>query len=96
MTKRCKDCVARVFGACRGEFCQAERVGLHELAEREAQQRGHELGPFEKVKNYPIWKARCERCGREIAYTLDPGPDEQSIYGHALDGTCSKVEIQES
>jgi hypothetical protein len=64
------------------------------LAEREAEQRGHTLGSFQKVEGYPLWKTRCQRCGREIAYTLDPGPGESAIYGEALDVECSKVEVE--
>jgi hypothetical protein len=90
MTKSCKDCVVRIFGACRGEYCQPERIGLSEQAEREAAARGHVLGSFKKMRHYPIWQARCKQCGRIVAYTLDPAPGEPAIYGEALTVTCPK------
>jgi hypothetical protein len=90
MTKRCKDCVARVFGACRGDFCEPERIAICELAERKAEERGHVLGPFEKSKKYPIWQAHCERCGRPVSYTLDPGAGEPAIYGEAIETDCEE------
>ncbi len=95
MTKRCKDCVARIFGVCRGDFCAPERVGLCEQAERQAQAHGHVLAPFEKEEELPIWYARCIHCGRTVAYTLDPGPGESAVYGDALEVDCEVASVEE-
>ena len=86
MGRICKDidCIIEVFGRCRGEYCTGERRGLIEQAQRRAQELGHTLTAFEKVKNCAIWRARCERCGLEAEITLSARPGEPSVYGEAL------------
>jgi hypothetical protein len=90
----CKDCVAAVLGVCRGDYCEPERVGLIEQAERLAEQGGHTLTSFEKERRHPIWHAHCEHCGREIVYTLDPEPGSPTIYGDLLDTDCTHAPEQ--
>jgi hypothetical protein len=94
---RCKDCVVGLLGACGTDYCGPERTALIEEAQRSAEQRGHTLAEFVKVKDYPIWQARCVRCGRLAAINLDPSPDEADIYGEALTVVCPerKIEIGE-
>ncbi len=84
----CEDCVARVLGACRGDFCDMERVGLTEQTQRAAESGGHTLSSFKKTAGRPVWTASCTRCGRDIAYTLDPEPGAPAIYGSMLDAAC--------
>ncbi|MGD1993915.1 MAG: hypothetical protein PVI59_12040 [Anaerolineae bacterium] len=91
MAKSCKECVVKIFGACRGDYCGAERRGLEERAQREVARRGHAVKTFEKVNRYPVWKARCERCGREVVYTLDREPGEPPFSGEALDADCPGI-----
>ena len=95
MAKECKDCVVKIFGACRGEFCLPERRGLEEQAQREALARGHTVSTFEKVAGQPVWRGRCERCGMTVAYVLDPEPGESPVSGEALDRSCPEVEPQD-
>lgn len=94
MGRSCKDldCVIEIFGHCRGEYCYPERQGLIERAQREARRLGHSLSPFEKVRNYAVWRAECERCGLEAAITLSAEAGEPEIYGDALGEACSSVE----
>ena len=86
--KRCKNCVVGVFGACGHDYCYGERAGLIEEAEYLATRGGHALGPFDKVRDHPIWRARCLRCGRSAAIALDPAPGELQVYGDATTTLC--------
>ena len=63
-----------------------------EQAQHSAEQRGHALSEFVKVKGYPIWEARCVRCGRLAAVCLDPEPNEHDVYGDALSIDCSAID----
>jgi hypothetical protein len=92
MAKQCKDCVVKVFGVCRGEYCQAERRGLEERAQRELKKRGHVMESFEKVKRNPIWKAQCEQCGLEVAYILDRESGEPVFSGEAFETVCTGID----
>ncbi len=85
----CKDCVARVFGVCQGDFCDMERVGLVEEVERQAEALGHLLGPYVKEKQRPIWHVQCQTCSLEATYTLDPEPGTPAISGTLLETPCS-------
>jgi hypothetical protein len=85
----CKDCVAKVLGACRGDYCESERVGLTEQAQRAAKQGGHTLSAFVKEKKSPVWHAHCLHCGREVTYTLDPEPGSPAICGDLIDTDCT-------
>ncbi len=89
---RCRDCVVGVFGACGGDYCAAERAGLIEQAQVAAEQRGHVLGEFVKVKGKPTWEARCRRCGRIAAICLDPEGPGQDLSGPALVDPCPAEE----
>ena len=92
MTKRCKGCTVGMFGACSLDYCYGERQGLIEEAQRFAQERGHVLSEFVKVKGYPVWQAQCARCGASAAIRLDPEPNEPEVYGHALSADCPSSE----
>ncbi len=85
----CKDCVAKLFGACHEEYCEMEQVGLREEAQRRAVARGHALLPFSRVDQRPLWHAQCERCGLEVFFTLDPDPNQLAIFGALLDADCT-------
>ena len=93
MAKLCRDCVVKIFGACRGEYCRPERRGLEEHAQREVGKLGHLVTSFEKVKRLAVWKAQCERCGMEVNYTLDREPGEHPFSGSALATACPGVGI---
>lgn len=84
----CRDCVARLLGVCRGDFCYTERVTLVERARRRAAQFGHELGPFTKVARRPTWEARCERCAECAVITIDPEPGQPAMSGKVLRTPC--------
>ncbi|NIV30725.1 MAG: hypothetical protein GWN58_14865 [Anaerolineae bacterium] len=86
--KRCKNCVVGLFGACGIDYCRSEREGLIEQAQRSAEGRGHSLAEFVKVPDYPIWQARCVRCGQLAAINLDPAPNEPDVYGEAASVRC--------
>lgn len=86
--ERCKGCVAELLGACREDFCRAEREALIEEAERRARQHGHALGEFVKSKGCPVWRALCIHCGKPVLINLDPVPGEADIYGEALFANC--------
>jgi len=90
MMGQCKDCVVGLFGACRPDYCYGERQGLIEEAEYLATRGGHALGPFDKVKGHPIWRARCVQCGRSAAIALDPAQDEPQVYGDATTTRCPR------
>ncbi|MBN1248251.1 MAG: hypothetical protein JXC32_11375 [Anaerolineae bacterium] len=92
----CKDCVAKLLGACHGDFCRAERVGLEEEVARLAAATGHTLSELVQDRGRPVWRARCRYCGREIAYTLDPEPGEPVIFGPLLDATCEHAPDDDS
>jgi len=85
----CRNCVAQLLGACDGDYCHAERVGLIEQVERLAADRGHTLSPFEKTKGHPLWTAHCEVCGLQVMYTLDPEPGVMAIHGDLIESDCS-------
>lgn len=85
---RCKNCTVGLFGACRPDYCRQERQGLIEDALWAAEERGHILSAFAKVKRRPIWEARCICCGQLAAVCLDPGPGEPDVYGQALETIC--------
>lgn len=85
---RCKDCVVGMLGACGGDYCAAERAGLIEQAQAAAEQRGHVLGEFVKLKGRPMWEARCRRCGRTATICLDPEEAGQDLTGPALVEAC--------
>jgi hypothetical protein len=88
MTKRCKNCVAGLFGACGDDYCRTERQGLIEDARWTAEGRGHALEGFVKQKHVPVWTARCGRCGRSVTVRLDPAPGEPDLEGEALEVEC--------
>jgi hypothetical protein len=87
----CKNCVVGLLGVCSEEFCRPEREGLIEEAQRSAEQHGHTLTEFIKVEDYPIWQARCVRCGQLAVIRLDPLPNEPDIYGEALAVNCPEL-----
>jgi len=93
---KCKDCLVGLFGACSGDYCRVERGILIEQAQHLAGQHGHVLGEFVKVKNRPIWEARCVQCGQGVAVTLDPAPGEPDVYGDALTTPCPEAEAVSS
>ena len=84
----CEDCVAQLLGACRGDYCRPEHVGLMENVERNAAANGHTLSEFVQERGRPVWHAHCERCGLEVAYTIDPEPGSPAIFGPLLDAPC--------
>jgi len=86
--ERCRDCVADLLGACRGEFCRIEREALIEEAERRARQHGHILGEFVKQEGCPVWQAQCIHCGQPVAICIDPRPGEEDIEGEAIFFKC--------
>jgi hypothetical protein len=86
--QRCKDCVAMgLLGIC-DDYCREEREPLIDEARRSAEQHGHTLTEFDKVKDYAIWQAKCVRCGQLAAVNLDPPPNGADIYGEATTITC--------
>jgi hypothetical protein len=94
--KKCKNCVVGLFGACGIDYCYSEREGLIEEAQRFAEQRGHSLAEFVKVQDYPIWQARCVRCGQLAAINLDPASNEPDVYGEAASVTCPETDDEQS
>jgi hypothetical protein len=84
----CKECVAHLLGACRGDFCEPERVSLAEMVRRIAEENGHLLTAFERESGRPTWHVACSRCGLEASYTLDPEPGTPAIVGAVLDTPC--------
>jgi hypothetical protein len=94
--KKCKNCVVGLFGVCGIDYCHAEREGLIEEAQRSAEERGHSLAEFVKVQDYPIWQARCVRCGQLAAINLDPAPNEPDVYGEAALVTCPVTDAEQS
>ena len=88
---RCKDCVVGLFGACGIDHCRQEREALIEQARRLAEQHGHTLAEFVKVKSYAIWQARCVRCGQSAAINLNPSPNEPDVYGEAVTTNCPEI-----
>ena len=88
---KCKNCVVGLLGTCH-DYCRPEREGLIEEAQRRAEQLGHVLAGFVKVKDYAIWEARCERCGRVAAIALDPPLNEPDVYGEAVVARCTATD----
>ena len=88
MTKRCKNCVAGLFGACGVDYCRPERRGLIEDAHWTAEGRGHQLGPFAKLDGQAVWESRCVQCGGGVTVRLDPAPGEPDLAGGVLEGDC--------
>lgn len=93
---KCKDCVAGLFGVCRGDFCYTERVGLVERAQRAAGQLGHKLGDFTKIKEQPVWQSECKRCALRVSITVDPELGEPALWGEALSASCPVPETPSS
>ena len=93
---KCKDCVVGLLGVCGIDYCRQEREVLIEEAQQAAEQRGHSLTEFVKVKDHPIWEARCVRCGQLAAIHLDPVPNEADITGEALAGHCPEIDSEQS
>lgn len=93
--QKCKNCVVKLFGVC-NDYCRPEREALIEEALRSAEQRGHVLAEFVKVKDYPIWEARCVRCGQLVAVNLDPPPNQPDVYGEAVTLNCTEIDEEES
>ena len=69
---------------------------LIEQAQQAAEERGHTLSSFEKVKDYPIWQATCGQCGQTAAVNLDPPAGEPDVYGDAVSGVCPEAEVSET
>lgn len=91
----CKNCVVGLFGVCHNmEFCHVERGILVEQAQQAAEQRGHTLAEFVKVKDYAIWQARCIRCDWLVAINLNPPPNEPDVYGEAVTITCPEIDSE--
>ena len=84
----CKNCVVGVLGACSFEYCRTEREILLEEVLELATALGHRLSEFDKVKDYPVWQARCIYCGQLVAINLDPRPGESEITGGASSARC--------
>jgi hypothetical protein len=93
---RCKKCAVGLLGACGLDYCQQEREVLIEQAQQAAEERGHTLSSFEKIKDYPIWQATCSQCGQMAAINLDPPAGEPDVYGDAVSGVCPKAEVSET
>lgn len=91
----CRDCVAKLLGACSGDFCRAERVGLEEEVARIAAAGGHTLSELVQDKGRPLWRAHCRDCGLEIGYTLDPEPGQPMVFGPLVDATCERTPTPE-
>ena len=91
---KCKNCLVGLFGGCRLDYCSAEREGLIEEAEQSAERHGHALAAFIKVRDYPIWQARCIRCGRSAAINLDPAQGEPDVYGEAVTADCLEADTE--
>ena len=88
VTGQCRDCVGRLLGACRGDACRVERRCLIEEAEARAAQLDHTLSRFVKLKDRPIWSARCTRCGRRAVIQIDPELHEPMVFGDATRVSC--------
>jgi hypothetical protein len=95
MGKECKNCVVGLFGVC-NDYCRPEREGLIEEAQQLAEQHGHSLGEFIKVKDHPIWEARCVHCGQMAAINLDPPVSQPDVYGTALSADCTEIDVKRS
>lgn len=85
---KCKDCVAGLLGPCEGDLCRHEREALVEQARCRAEENGHALGEFSKVRDYAVWEARCERCACVATVRLDPSVGQESVCGDALCLAC--------
>jgi len=94
--RKCKNCVVWLLGVCGMDYCRQEREVLIEQAQRFADQRGHTLTEFVKVKGYAIWQARCVRCDWPAAINLDPPPNEPDIYGKAVTTNCPEMDSEPS
>lgn len=94
MKKVCRDCVVWLLSGCRTDFCWPEREPLMQKARQSAEQGGHTLTEFVKLKGHPIWQAQCARCGRLAAINLDPSPNEACIYGEVFTVNCREIEVE--
>jgi hypothetical protein len=88
MTKKCRNCVVGLFGACGVDYCRSERHGLIEDAHWTAEGRGHQLEAFAKLEGQAAWQSRCVQCGRGVTVRLDPAPGEQDLAGEVLEVDC--------
>ncbi len=94
MSNMCKDCVAWLLGGCgTGEYCRPEAECFMEEARQSAEQSGHILAEFVHKKGWPVWEARCTRCGQLAGINLDPSPGEACLYGEALTAGCQEVVV---
>jgi len=87
-SKICKGCVVPLLTVCK-DYCREERESLIEGANCTAERLGHALGEYVHVEGFPIWQARCQRCGRLVVINLDPAPGELAISGEAVAVKCS-------
>jgi len=85
---RCKECVVGHLGACAGDYCRTEREALIEWATGLAQEKGHHLGDFIKLKGESVWEARCLHCGGSLFISLSPEPGQPDVYGQATTQSC--------
>jgi hypothetical protein len=91
----CKDCVAMgLLGVC-DDYCREERQVLTDQARQSAEQRGHTLTEFIKVKDYAVWEARCVHCGQQATINLDPPPNGADVYGEATTATCPQSQSEQ-
>jgi hypothetical protein len=89
---KCKNCVVGLLGVCSEDYCRQEREVLIEQAQQAAEQGGHTLTEFIKVKDYAIWQARCVGCNWLAAINLNPPPNEADVYGEAVTTACPEFE----
>ena len=93
---RCRECTVGLLGACRLDYCQAEREPLIDQAQQTAEAYGHSLTGFAKVKDHPIWQATCSLCGQVAAINLDPPAGDPDVYGEAVASPCLGADVSES
>lgn len=90
----CKNCALGLLVACKdGVGCKQEREILIEEATYHAEQQGHSLTEFIKIKDVPKWQSVCKHCSGQVTIHLDPLPGEATITGILFSNNQQKEDL---